>query len=196
MPPEILSTTRPTKVRLLGFLCLASGAVLAGIGATRVWAVIGFPGDLQHAADAPVHGTDVWEGKAILLGAVAALVAMLAMRLAHSATVRRYLAVLLIAIGLATTVIAGVDAARATERLGGQAGADLYVTWLAEQTGLPPDVIRDQFTEQFDKALRVDLGSGIWLSLAGGVLLMVGGALSLAWIQQREAAARTAPDEA
>jgi hypothetical protein len=195
VPPEILSTARPTKVRLAGFLCLAAGAILAGIGATRVWAVIGFPDDLQHAADAPVHGTDVWEGKAILLGAAAALVAMLAMRLARSGTVRRFLAILLIGIGLATTVIAGMDAVRAKEHFGGQAGEDLYVTWLAQQTDLPEDVIREQLSEQFSKALRVDVGAGIWLCLAGGVLLVVGGALSLVWIHQREASARAATDE-
>jgi hypothetical protein len=127
VPPEILSTARPTRVRLLGFLCLAAGAILAGVGATRVWAVIGFSDDLKHAVDEQVYGTDVWEGKAILLGAAAALVAMLAMRLARSGTVRRALAILLIGIGLGTTVIAGVDAVRATQRFGGGAGADLFV---------------------------------------------------------------------
>jgi hypothetical protein len=187
MPSELLSTTRPTTTRLLGFLCLAAGAVLAGIGATREWAAIGFPGDLEHAADAPLHGTDVWEGKVVLLGAALALVAMLAMRLTRSSGVRRALAVCLIAIGVAITAIAGVSALRAEDRFGEASGADRYATWLAAQLGLPEDVVREQFDRELEAALRVDVEPGVWLSVAGGVLLVVGGALSLAWVRQREA---------
>ena len=194
MPSEILSTARPTKLRLAGFLCLVAGAILAGVGATREWAAIGFPGDLEHAADAPVHGTDVWEGKVILLGAAMALFSMLAMRLARSGRTRRALVIFLIAIGLACTVIAGLDASRAKERFGGEAGVDLYAEWLAAQTGFPEDVIRDQLTEQFEQALRVDIGPGLWLSTAGGVLIVLGGVLSLAWIRERDAASRAASD--
>ncbi len=192
MPSEILSTARPTRLRLAGFLCLAAGAVLAGVGATRVWAVIGFPGDTEHAADAPVHGTDVWEGKVVLLGAAIALVALLAMRLARSGRVRRALAILLIALGLACVALPVLDAFGAKDRFGGDAGVDLYAEWLAAELDLPEDVVRDQFTEQFDQALRVDVGLGLWLAAAGGVLLVVGGALSLAWIRQQEAASRPA----
>lgn len=188
MPPEILSTARPTRLRLAGFLCLVAGAVLAGVGATREWAAVGFPGDLEHAADAPVHGTDVWEGKVVLLAAALALGAMLALRLARSGRVRRALAVLLIALGVTCTVIPVLDAVRSKERFGGEAGADLYVTWLAAQLELPEDVVRDQFTEQFDQALRVDVGPGVWLAALGGMLIVAGGVLSLAWIRQREAA--------
>jgi hypothetical protein len=61
--------------------------------------------------------------------------------------------------------------------------------------GQPEDIIREQFAEQLGKTLRVDLGPGIWLCLAGGVLLVAGGALSLAWIRQREASARAATGE-
>ena len=46
------------------------------------------------------------------------------------------------------------------------------------------------------QVLRVDVGQGLWLSAAGGVLLVVGGALSLAWIRQREAASRPTPASA
>ena len=54
--------------------------MLAGVGATREWAAIGFVADAEGAADVSVHGTDVWEGKVVLLIAGLALVVMIVMR--------------------------------------------------------------------------------------------------------------------
>src|SRR5262245_60334540 len=80
MARELLSATRPTRLRLFGFLVLVGGSVLAGVGATRLWATIGFVADTEGAADVFVYGTDVWEGKVVLLLAGVALVVMIAMR--------------------------------------------------------------------------------------------------------------------
>jgi hypothetical protein len=63
--------------------------VIAGVGATREWAAVGFVADAQRAADISVQGTDVWEGKVVLFAAVAALLVLLAMRTSGSATTRR-----------------------------------------------------------------------------------------------------------
>ncbi|HEX6231021.1 MAG TPA: hypothetical protein VF029_04865 [Actinomycetota bacterium] len=178
---ELLSTARPTPLRLAGFLLLAGGAVAAGIGATREWAIVGFPQDEAGAADVPFRGTDVWEGKAVLLVAVAALVCLLALRLAQRASTRKALAVLLIAFGLAVATLPAIDALRSTDRFGGGEGLDRMVSVFAARLELPEEVVRQQLEAQHGAALRVDVAAGLWLSATGGLLLILGGALSLAW---------------
>jgi hypothetical protein len=185
MSREILSTARPTKLRLAGFLCLAVGAVAAGYGATADWVTIGFPADIERAVDVTVRGTDVWEGKVVLFGSVAALLAMLAMRLARSDAVGRSLAVALIVIGLAAVALPLWDAVRAEERFGGGEGVDLLAERLAAQLELPESVVREQLREEFQRALRVEVERGIWITAAGGTLLATGGALSFAWVRRR-----------
>jgi hypothetical protein len=185
MSREILSTARPTKLRLTGFLCLASGAVAAGYGATAEWVTIGFPADVERVADVTVRGTDVWEGKAVLLGSLAALVAMLAMRLSRSDAVGRSLAVALIVVGLVAIGLPVWDSLRAEERFGGGEGIDLLAERLAAQLELPESVVREQLREEFRRALRVEVERGIWITAAGGILLATGGALSFAWVRRR-----------
>lgn len=185
MSREILSTARPTKLRLAGFLCLSVGAVAAGYGATADWVIIGFPADIERVVDVTVHGADVWEGKAVLLGAVAALLAMLAMRLSRSDAAGRSLAIALIVIGLVAVALPLWDAARPEERFGGGEGVDLLAERLAAQLELPESVVREQLREEFQRALRVEVERGIWVSAAGGILLVTGGALSFAWVRRR-----------
>jgi hypothetical protein len=182
---EILSTARPTKLRLAGFLCLAIGAVAAGYGATAEWVTLGFPADIERVVDVSVRGTDVWEGKAVLLGSVAALLAMLAMRLSRSDVVGRSLAITLIVVGLAAVALPIWDAVRVEERFGGGEGVDLLAERLAVRLELPESVVREQLREEFQRALRVEVESGIWISAAGGTLLATGGALSFAWVLRR-----------
>src|SRR3990170_910539 len=182
---EALSTTHPTPLRFAGFLALAAGALAAGFGAARDWALVGFPQDESGATDVPFHGTDVWEGKAVLLMAVAALVVMLALRLVQATSTRRALAVLLLAFGLAVVALPLADAFRATERFGGGEGLDRIAAGLASELQLPEDVVRAQLEEQFGAALRGDVRPGLWLSAIGGLMLAAGGTLSLAWASGR-----------
>jgi hypothetical protein len=81
-----------------------------------------------------------------------------------------------------------MDAARARDRFGGEAGTDLYVSWLASQLELPEEVIREQFAREFERALRVEVGPSAWVAAMGGVLVIAGGILSVAWTRRREAA--------
>lgn len=191
--PEVLSTARPTPLRLAGFLCLASGAIAAGIGATRDWAVVGFPQDEAGAADVAFRGTDVWEGKAVLLVAVTALLAMLALRLSQGRATRKALAVLLIAIGVVVAALPFADALRSRERFGGGGGLDRMASVLAPRLDLPEDVVRRQLEEQYGASLRVEVAAGLWLSAAGGLLLACGGVLSLVWASRGPATAPPAP---
>jgi hypothetical protein len=178
---EIASTARATGLLVAGFVCAALGAVLAGVGATREWVAIGFTSDTERAADMSIHGIDVWEGKVVLFAAAAALLMLLAMRISGSPGTRRGLAILLIVLGGSCIALPVVDAVRARDRFAGEEGLDRFVASLSVRLGLPTDVIREQLSAELDKELRVEVSPGLWLTAAGGVLLVVGGGLSLAW---------------
>jgi hypothetical protein len=188
MGEELRSTSRPSGLRLAGFFLLAFGATAAGVGATREWAAVGFPADVLGRADVFVHGTDVWEGKVILLGAAVALVALVAMRVTRSDVTRVALGWLLVAIGIVTAVLPAFAAARAEERFGGTNGADRMAEALAAELELPEDVVREQLSEQFERDLRVVVGPGLWLCVVGGVLMVAGGVLGLVWARRGDRA--------
>src|SRR6266566_3218615 len=61
---DIVGSGRCFRRRLAGFLCIAAGGLLLGIGSVMNWAVIGFAG--STALDSPIKGTDVREGRATL----------------------------------------------------------------------------------------------------------------------------------
>jgi hypothetical protein len=79
------------------------------------------------------------------------------------------------------------DSLRAEDRFAGKEGLDRMISSLAEQRDLPEDAVRE-LTEQFESQLRVDVEPGLWLSAAGGLLLVAGGALGLAWTRRRHRA--------
>ena len=196
VPTELLSTARPSRTRFFGFLAIIVGAALIGIGATRQWAAIGFVGDTEHAADVPVNGTDLWEGKAVLLAAAVALVLMLVMRIASSATTRRVMAAVVLVLGIAATVIGLWFAFTAESRFAQSEGIDRIAAAVARETGNAEDVVREALEETLRGDLRVELGFSVWLVVIGGVVLGAGGVLSLVWVRERERErAAAAPDE-
>lgn len=187
--PEILSTARPSAIRLWGFLFLVAGAIVAGLGAVLDWAILGFPGDEQGTLDVAVKGVDVWEGKVVLASAALALVGMLAMRLVEGTGTRRAIAFGIATLGALVIALALSVAVRADARFGGTEGLDQMASGLAEQLGEDPAAVRAQLEEQVGDQLRVELGPGVPVAVVGGVLIDVGGALGLLWVKQREAAA-------
>ncbi|HET9248883.1 MAG TPA: hypothetical protein VFP13_02925 [Actinomycetota bacterium] len=184
MASAITSTARPTALRLAGTACVALGAVVAGVGATREWAVIGFTADVERAADVSLHGIDVWEGKVVLFAAVAALLVMLAMRISGSPGTRRGLAILLVVLGALCVALPVADAVRAKDRFGGVEGVDRLARTLSVQLGLPEEVVRERLADLLDEDLRVEISPGLWVTVAGGVLLVAGGVLGLAWARR------------
>ncbi len=191
--PEILSTARPSALRLWGFLALATGALVAGWGALSDWATLGFPGDTSGALDVAVKGADVWEGVVVLGAAVASLVALLAMRLVGSPSARRGIAFGVATLGALVVAIALSVAIRADARFGGAEGLDDVAADLAARLEEPVGAVRAQLEERFSSQVRVDLGVGVWLALAGGALIDLGGALGLAWARRPAGAADGPP---
>ena len=183
MASEITSMARPTGLRFAGTACVALGAITAGVGATREWAAIGFTADVEHAADVSVHGIDVWEGKVVLFAALASLLVMLAMRISGSRSTRRGLAIALIVLGALCIALPVAGAVRARDRFGGVEGADRLMRTLSVQLGLPEEVVRERLATLLDRDLRVEISQGLWITVAGGVLLVAGGLLGLAWVR-------------
>ncbi len=184
MPPEIWSTSRPSPLRLWGFASVALGALLAGLGAVRDWAVVGFPGDVNGQLDVPIKGTDVWEGKVVLAAAALALIVLIAMRLTRSSRARRTGALAIVTLGALALALALSVAIRPTTRFGGTQGLDELAANLAQQLDQDEAAIRAQLAQQFGNNLRVDLSPGLWLTTAGGILTALGGALSQAWARR------------
>ena len=184
MASELTSTARPTRLRLAGFACVALGAVLAGVGATREWVAVGLKADIEHVVDSSTPGTDVWEGKVIVFIVAIALVVTLAMRISASATTRRALAIVLIMLGVACVVLPLTDGVRSRERFGGAEGLERYVAAIAAQAKLPEEVVRKQLEGEFNRASRVEIWPGLWLTVFGGTLLVAGGVLSLIWVRR------------
>ncbi|MGZ4153590.1 MAG: Trp biosynthesis-associated membrane protein [Actinomycetota bacterium] len=195
MPSEILSTARPSRLRLLGFLVLVLGALLAGLGATLTWATVGFPNDSRHVADVAVKGIDVWEGVVVLAIAAAALVGLIVMRIAASAAVRLGIAVALTVGGLAVTGLAVLDLATSRDRFGGGNELDRIARKMADVLGQPVEAVRTLLERNFGAALRVEIGPGLWMALAGGVLLVVAGVLSFLWSRDRSRALAMPSDD-
>ncbi len=184
MASEITSTGRPTLLRLAGTACVALGAIVAGVGATREWAAIGFTADVEHAADVSVHGIDVWEGKVALFAAVVSLLVLLAMRISGSRSTRRGLAIALIVLGALCVALPVADAIRAKDRFGGVEGDDRLTRTLSVRLGLPEEVVRERLADLLDQDLRVEISPGLWITAAGGVLLGAGGVLGLRWVRR------------
>lgn len=184
MASEVTSTPRPTALRFAGFACVAFGAVIAGVGATREWAAVGFAADVERAADVSVHGTDVWEGKVVLFAAVAALLVLLAMRTSGSGSTRRGLAIVLIVLGALCVALPVTGAVRAEDRFGGVEGVDRLARAIAVELEIPMEVVREELSELLEQDLRVEIQPGLWLTAFGGVLLVAGGILGLAWVRR------------
>ncbi len=176
--PEALSTSRPSALRLWGFLTVVVGAALAGLGALSTWAVIGFEGDTTGAADVASKGVDTWEGVVVLACAVGALIAIVVLRLVGSTSAKRALAASILVLGIVSCLSALSLAARAEDRLG---GFNLSAERLAEQLDRPVAEVRAELERQFGDVTRFDLATGVWLAVAGGALITVGGVLALVW---------------
>lgn len=185
--PELLSTSRPTSLRLWGFVVLALGALAAGLGALMDWAIVGFPSDASGRLDVAIKGTDVWEGKVVLGAAVLALVGQLVLRTIRGKGSRRAVAFGLASLGALILAIALSVAVRTDARFGGSAGLDEMAANLADQLDQPMETIRAQLEEQFADQITVDLGAGVWVAALGGILVDVGGALNLAWVRRQPA---------
>ena len=181
----VLDVSRPTPLRLFGFLFTAVGGLLIALGAISDWATVVFLGGAFP--DSATKGIDVPEGKVALGLGIFMLVAIVAMRLAGSFAARRTIALLITVSALTALAIGLVDMVNALDRFGGYT-VEKTAAQLANQSGQPIDEVRADLEATIAKEGSIDLGLGIWLVVAGGVIGTIGGLLDLAWVGQRRLA--------
>ena len=174
--------SRPSALRLWGFLALAAGGLLLGMGSITDWAVVGFTGDKQHTLDLPTKGTDIWEGKVTLAVGLIALIGMIAIRLASSNRARKALAYLIVAAGAIGAGVGILDALRFTDRFSGGSAALADIAQNASvKLGVPASGILEALLANRTRLISVTHGTGLWMVIAGGALATIGGVLSVAW---------------
>ncbi len=168
-----------TPLRVAGFAVTAAGALLAGVGSTLVWTTAGMRQDEGGVLDLEFRGLDLVEGILTLLVAAATLAVLLAMRRLHRAgRIRGAIGVLVAGIVL---VALPISVALRAEDLAVQEMARVVASTggLTEQ-----EAIRLVRTDP-GLAVRADT-SGVWPSIAGGALVVVGAAINLAWARGSE----------
>lgn len=159
--------------RVAGFVLTALGALLAGAGSALVWTTAGLRQDAEGLLDVEFRGLDTAEGVATLAVAGAALVGVAVLpRLAGRARVRA--AVGLIVAGAALLALPLSVAFRAEDR-----AIQEMAEVVADAGGLPIAEAMDLVRADRDLAVRVDT-SGVWLSIAGGALVLIGAVATLA----------------
>jgi hypothetical protein len=179
---EVLSTARPTPLRLAGFLAITLGGVLIGLGSLLDWAVVGFPGSSE--LDVATRGIDVREGVVTLAIGAAVLVLMVVVRLLPANGARRGAAAAILLLGLAAASLAVTDAARLESRFAATDRLPVIAGELARALDLPAEEVLATLRARFAEQLKVDPGIGLWLVIGGGVAAAMGGVLTLAWAQR------------
>ena len=177
--PAVLDVSRPTPLRLFGFIFTALGGLLIALGSISDWATVVFLD--QTFDDSGTPGIDLAEGKVVLGLGILMLVGIVAMRVARTVGVRRLFAIGICIAAVVAISVAVFDVVRADDRFGGYA-VDRLAKELSDTQGLSLEQARNDVEAFIEREGSIDIGFGLWLVLAGGGLGLVGGLLDLAWV--------------
>jgi hypothetical protein len=170
----------PTRLRVAGFALTAAGALLAGIGSTLVWTTAGLRQDARGVLDLEFRGLDLIEGILTLVVAAATLTVVLALRrLQGDARVRG--AIGLLVAGVVLTALPVSVALRA-----GDLATREVARVVASTGGLTEREAIQLVRTDPDLAVRAETG-GVWVSIAGGALVVAGAGVTLAWARRKAA---------
>lgn len=164
-------------LRTASFALTGVGALIAAAGTTVTWMSAGLRRDLRELLDLEYLGLDLVEG-------IAALVVS-GMVLALLADVRRrprppgLRPVGLLLAGLILVALPAWVAVRAEDR-----AVDEVAVVVARTAGITTGEAVAHVRTDPDLAVRTD-SSGVWLSIAGGVLVTLGGVTTLLWSRRR-----------
>ena len=188
-----MDASRPSNLRLTAFALTAVGALIIGVGSILTWVTVGFSQPELAALTSATKGTDITDGKVTLGCAVVALILVLVSRVV-SDTVRAVLAgIVVVAGGLAVAVALSFISSAATKYT--PIDSEAIVANLAARSGQSADAVRATLAAQADKlGAFTDVNTGPWVTLIGGLLVMVGGVLTVRWAA-RLSAAHAAADE-
>lgn len=173
-----LDASRPSRLRLAAFATTAAGALLMGLGSLLTWVTIGFRDEISIQTISP--GTDLAAGLFTLIAAVVVLVLLIVSR-AVADGVRRIIAVVIVALGVAATALAAWFLLSAADHYS-PVDDDRLVNALAQVTHKTIEEVRTALASVIDQlGGYTHVGPGPWVAVAGGVLVIAGGALTLVW---------------
>ena len=153
--------------RTASFALTAVGALLAAVGTTLTWTSTGLRRDLRGLLDLEYRGLDLAEGIVALVISVMAL-ALLAYVRRHRDRHRLPSIGLLLA-GLLLVALPAWAALRAEDR-----AVDEIVDVVARSAGISKEEATLRVRTDPDLSVRTD-STGAWPSIAGGVLVTLGG---------------------
>ena len=186
-----MDTSRPSNLRLAAFTLTAFGALVIGVGSILTWVTVGFAN--LGAISSASRGTDLRDGKITLACAVVTLILVLASRLV-SDTARAVIAGIVVVAGALAAGLAGWFIRSAPTNYP-PIDSDAIVANLAAQYGKAPDEIRATLASQVGQlGGYTHVGAGPWVTLIGGLMVVVGGVLTVRWAA-RLSAAHVAADE-
>jgi hypothetical protein len=164
-------------LRTASFALMAPGALIAAGGTTVTWTSTGLRRDLQGLLDLEYRGLDLVEGIAVLVisGVVLALLADVRRR-PDRPGIR---AVALLLAGVFLVALPAWVAVRAEAR-----AVDDVAVVVARSGGITTEEAAARVRTDPDLAVRTD-SSGVWLSIAGGVLVTLGGVTMLWWSRRQ-----------
>jgi len=184
-----MDTSAPSTLRLVAFGLTAVGALAIGLGSVLTWVSAGFTQPQLANLTSVTKGLDTTEGKVALGCAVAALVLVLASRVV-SDTVRAVLAGVLVIVGALAAVVAALFVSTASINYS-PIDSDSIINRLAAELNQPADQVRAALATVADQlGPFTKIGTGPWVVIAGGIMVAVGGVLTVRW------AARLSADHA
>ncbi len=168
----VLAVVKPSPLRLLGFLLTAMGGALIAFGSLGDWAAVSLGSSTEGAV--PTKGIDIWQGIAtVILGALI-VVGILALRFVRPER-RNAMAIAIVVAGLAALAL-GLWVLFALKSV----MLDVGVDELAKIYGLQ-EVLRTMSKE----GIATKAQTGLWMTVAGGVIATAGGFVDLAWVRQK-----------
>ncbi len=180
----VLDVSKPTPLRLFGFLFTAAGGLLIALASIQTWATVGIVDDRQGVLDTVIPGVDRVDGMATLVMGVVMLIALVALRIVGSTAARRALALLILACAAASLVIGILDASDVSGRFQ-DAGAEKIIETVSQARDVPIEEVRRQYEAIGSGIIDFTPGIGLWLVIGGGAVGLVGGLLDLAWVGQQ-----------
>ena len=184
-----MDASAPSNLRLTAFVLVAVGALAIGVGSVLTWVSAGFTKAGLTELTSVTKGIDTNEGKVALGCAVVALILIVVSRVV-SDTARAVLAGVLVVVG-ALAAVAGAMFISSASTTYSPIDSESIINKLAAELGQSPDAVRAALaTVSSDLGPYTNIGAGPWIVIAGGLMVAVGGVLTVRW------AARLSADHA
>ena len=175
-----IDASKPTPLRLWGFLLTVGGGVLVAFGSIQLW--VAGSGSATPPGWLEWKGIDIPEGMGAFVCGVVLIIGILTLR-GVKAKAKRIVAVVLILAGVLAFALAGVVAVTASSRY---ADANTAAQQVMAQE---PNLTLDQALAELGGKISATVKPIIAVTMLGGILGAIGGVLSLALVTRKPEAA-------